>query len=192
MKAGPTLLTKWGLTILAGLLLAGSISYISPRSLSFNEQLNPGRYSLEINRHEDQDAIEGPVYFEYTGQNDQLIATRIFKLHFVNSNNSGEPGFGFLIPLSDTEEGVGPIEYQVDPERRGFMNGFGTVFGYADLRGASPALYFTESGSISILTTSPEEVSGNIDMLLDDGNGNSIRLSGSFRALPLPPDLGLN
>ncbi len=191
MKAGPTLLTKWSLPVLAGLLLAGSISYINPHPLSFNEELSPGRYSLEVTLNEARDAIEGPVYFEYTGQNDRLIATRIFKLHFVNSNSSGEPGFGFLIPLSDTEEGVGSVEYPVDPERRGFMNGFGTVFGYADLRGESPALYFTESGSISIRTTSPEEVSGNIDMLLDDGHGNSIRLSGSFKALPLPPDLSL-
>ena len=174
---------------MAGILLIGTISYISPESTSFEKELSSGRYFLDAVRDGEHDAIKGPVYFEYTGQKEQVIATRIFKLHFANSVTAEGPGFGFLIPLSDSEESIGMDTYKVDPESRGFMNGFGSVFGYADLRGDSPSLYFTESGRISIIATGPEEVSGNIDMVLDDGSGSSIHLEGSFRASPLPSNL---
>jgi len=182
---------RWGWPFLAGILLIGTISYISPESTSFKEELTSGRYFLDADRNGEHDAIKGPVYFEYTGQKEQLIPTRIFKLHFANSVTSQGPGFGFLIPLSDSDKSIGTDTYKVDPESKGFMNGFGSVFGYADLRGDAPSLYFTESGRISIIATGPEEVSGNIDMVLDDGSGNSIHLEGSFRALPLPSNLSL-
>jgi hypothetical protein len=187
IKSAPIL--RWGWPFLAGTLLIGTISYISPDSTSIDQELSSGRYSLDAVRDGEHNPIKGPVYFEYTGQEQQLIATRIFKLHFANTITSEGPGFGFLIPLSDSEEVIETDTYRVDPESRGFMNGFGSVFGYADLRGDSPSLYFTESGRISILETGPEEVSGNIDMVLDDGSGNSIHLEGSFRASPLPSKL---
>jgi len=184
-------LFRWRWPLLAGVLLIGTISYISPQTTDFNSDLTPGRYYLEMVRNGDQEAIKGPVYFEYTGQKEQLITTRIFKLHFANLDSSERPGFGFLIPLSDSDESIGTLTYEVDPESAGFMNAFGSVFGYADFRGDAPALYFAESGGISMIATGPEEVSGNIDMVLDDGSGNSIHLEGSFRALPLPSDLSL-
>lgn len=184
-------LFRWGWPFLAGILLIGTISYISPEATSYVEQLSSGRYFLATVHNGEHHAIRGPVYFEYTGQKERLIATRIFKLHFVNSTPADGYGFGFLIPLSESNENIRLEKYQVDPESRGFMNGYGSVFGYADLRGTTPSLYFTESGSISITTNSPEEVSGTIDMVLDDGSGNSIHLEGSFRALPLPSNLSL-
>ena len=186
-KTSPFL--RWGWPFLVGILLIGTISYISPETTSFDQELSSGQYFLDAIRNGEHDAIKGPVYFEYTGQKEQLFNKRIFKLHFANSVTSDGPGFGFVIPLSDSDESLGADTYQVDPDRRGFMNGFGSVFGYADLRGDSPSLYFTESGRISFTTTGPEEVAGNIDMVLDDGNGNSIYLEGSFRASPLPANL---
>lgn len=191
MKLISAPLLRWRWLFLAGILLIGTISYISPESASDVGQLSSGRYLLEASQNGEEDVLNGPVYFEYTNQKERLMATRIFKLHFVNSATSEGPGYGFLIPLSDLDGRVGMEVYSVDPERKGFMNGTGSVFGYADLRGASPSLYFTKSGSISIITTSPEEISGNIDMVLTDGRGNAIHLEGSFRALPLPPGLSL-
>jgi hypothetical protein len=180
---------RWGWPFLVGILLIGTISYISPESGSKNQELPSGRYFLDADRNGEHEAIKGPVYFEYSGEKEQLIAMRIFKLHFANSVTSEGPGFGFLIPLSDSEKGIGADTYIVDPQSRGLINGFGSVFGYADLRGDSPSLYFTESGRISIIESGPGEVSGNIDMVLDDGNGNSMHLEGSFRASPLPSNL---
>jgi hypothetical protein len=182
---------RWGWPFLAGIVLIATISYISPESTSIKQELSSGRYFLDAIRNGEHDAIKGPVYFEYTSQEERLIATRIFKLHFANSMTAEGPGIGFLIPLSDSDGTIGADTYRVDPESRGFMNGYGSVFGYADLRGGSPSLYFTESGSISIIATGPKEVSGNINMVLDDGSGNSIHLEGSFRALPLPSNLSL-
>ena len=189
MNFNTTSVVRWGWLVLAGILLAGTISYMSPEVASFNEALTSGRYFLDAVRDGEHEAIKGPVYFEYSGQQEQPIATRIFKLHFANSATPEGPGFGFLIPLSDSEEAIRTDTYTVDPESRGFMNGFGSVFGYADFRGDAPSLYFTEAGRISITTTGPDEVSGNIDMVLDDGSGNSIQLEGSFRASPLPSKL---
>ena len=182
---------RWGWPFMSGLLLIGAISYLSPESSSLIGELSSGRYLLETVQNGEPDALKGPVYFEYTGQKERLLTTRIFKLHFVNSATSEGPGFGFLIPLSDTSDRIGLEEYRVDPESKGFMNGSGSVFGYADLRDTASSLYFTESGRISINTSSPEEVSGTIDIVLDDGSGNSMHLEGSFRALPLPSNLSL-
>ncbi|UCE68612.1 MAG: hypothetical protein JSW57_09170 [Flavobacteriaceae bacterium] len=182
---------RWGWPFGVGILLMGTISYISPGTPSFKKELLKGQYALESIQKDEHNEIKGPVYFEYTGQKERHIATRIFKLHFVNSSTSEGPGYGFLIPLADSDKGIVADKYRVDPESRGLMNGFRSVFGYADLKGAVPSLYFTESGSISIIQSGPEEVSGKIDMILEDGSGNSIHLEGSFRALPLPSNLSL-
>jgi hypothetical protein len=65
------------------------------------------------------------------------------------------------------------------------MNGFSTVFGYADLHDGAPSLYFTESGKIVITEAGPDAVSGNLDVVLQDSGGRLIHLTGGFRALPL-------
>lgn len=182
-------LIRMGWPFLAGILLVGIISYVNPDSGYFKKELPSGRYRLEAVRNGEQNALKGPVYFEYTGQKERFLATRIFKLHFANTLSSEGPGIGFLIPLSDVDQAIETDTYWVDPENRGFMNGFESVFGYADLRDVSPSLYFTESGSISIVETSPGEVSGSIDLVLDNGSGASIHLEGDFRALPLPSNL---
>jgi hypothetical protein len=184
-------LIRWRWPFLAGVLLIGTISYVVPEPYYSINDLSSGQFLLETDDQGERKAMKGPVYFEYTGQEKTLMDTRIFKLHFVQSASSEAPGFGFLIPLSSSDEKIDLDKYWVDHENKGFMNGFGSVFGYADLRGTNPSLYFTESGSIAIIATSPEEVSGNIDMVLDDGSGNSIHLEGSFRALPLPSNLSL-
>ena len=176
---------------MAGVLLIGTISYVVPEPYYHINEISSGQYLLETEQQGKQKAMKGPVYFEYTGQKELLMDTRIFKLHFVHSVSSEGPGFGFLIPLSKSDQVIGMEEYRVDPDNKGFMNGFGSVFGYADLRGDTSSLYFTESGNISITATSPEEVSGNVDVVLDDGSGNSIHLEGAFRELPLPSVLSL-
>ncbi len=182
-------LVRWGWPFLAGILVVGIISYVNPDSGYFKEELSSGRYRLEAVHNGGHNSLKGPVYFEYTGQKEHFLATRIFKLHFANSIASEGPGFGFLIPLSDMDQAIETETYWVDQDNRGFMNGFESVFGYADLSDVSPSLYFTESGSISIVETSPGEVSGSIDLVLDNGSGGSIHLEGDFRALPLPSNL---
>ena len=54
-----------------------------------------------------------------------------------------------------------------------------------DLVRENNSLYFTESGSISISASSFEEVAGDMNMLLMDENGRSLRLKGRFNARPL-------
>lgn len=191
MKPGSFSRLGWGWLFLAGIVLVGTISYITPDSGTLDQQMPSGRYLLHLEQMDTQTSIRGAVYFEYTGQQEGLLATRIFKLQFVNSELGEGPGLGFLVPLSESGAEIQPKSYRVDPEQKGFMNGFEKVFGYADLKGETPSLFFTRSGKLEILRADPGLVSGRLEMDLDDGHGHILRLKGSFKAQPLPSSLSL-
>ena len=175
--------------ILLVLVLVITISYIGPESLPINTELGSGKYELETVLEDQSSVLRGPVYFEYSEKQNSPAETRVFKLHFVHPIVAEGPGLGFMIPLSGTHEIIDQGKYAVDVRSRGAMENFETVFGYADLGGKTPDVYFTESGSISILASDPGEVFGVMDLVLDDGNGASIKVKGDFKAQPLPSNL---
>lgn len=176
---------------LLGLLLVLTISYITPEAIPVNAELAIGKYELKTEVGGEKNTLRGPVYFEYSQKQNSPMESRIFKLHFVNPLVSDGPGFGFLIPLSGIEEMIKTGRYSVDEKGQGFTGSFETVFGYADMGGETTALYFSESGSISISGCTPREVLGEIDMILNDGNGGVIRVTGLFNALRLPSNISL-
>lgn len=191
MKPGSLSRLGWGWLFLAGIVLVGTISYITPDTGTLDQQVPSGRYLLHLEQEDHQTSIRGAVYFEYTGEQEGLLATRIFKLQFINSELGDGPGLGFLVPLSAPGAEIQPKSYRADPEQKGFMNGFEKVFGYADLKGESPCLFFTRSGKLDILRAEPGLVSGSLEMDLDDGHGHILRLKGTFKAQPLPSSLSL-
>lgn len=162
------------------------IAYIAPDPVSLTAELAHGKYDLETAADGKSEKINGPVYFEYSDRHDYSMESRIFKLHFVNPLIEEGPGFGFLIPISGTDEMIDKGEYLVGEQGNGVMTHFHTVFGYADMGGKTSALYFSESGSISISGCTPGEVKGQINMVLNDGSGGSVRVTGVFKAQPLP------
>jgi len=174
-----------------GLSLVLAIAYITPESVSLTAELATGKYHLETAADGKSKKITGPVYFEYSDKQDNSRESRIFKLHFVNPLIAEGPGFGFLIPISGTDEMIDKGEYSVNEQGAGVMTHFDTVFGYADMGGKTSALYFSESGSISISACSSREVFGKIDMVLNDGSGGSVRVTGAFKAQPLPSNITL-
>lgn len=174
-----------------GLALVLAIAYIAPDSSPITAGLGTGKYDLVAAVDGKSNNIKGPVYFEYSDKQDNSMEARIFKLHFVNPLIAEGPGFGFLIPISGTNELIDKGEYSVDEQSGEVMRSFDTVFGYADLGGKTSALYFSESGTISISGCTPSEVLGEIDMVLNDGNGATIRVTGAFKAQPLPSNITL-
>ncbi len=190
MKMNNSRWLRLALPLLLVFILAITISYIDPQTFRKNVDLASGNYMIETLVDHKSNMLRGPVYFEYSEQQNNPVETRIFKLHFVNPLIAEGPGFGFMIPLPGTEERIEAGTYSVDRERRGIMNNSETVFGYADMGGNTSALYFSDSGSISILTSAPTEILGKIDMVLDDGSGGSIRVIGDFKAQQLPPGIG--
>ncbi|MGB5315097.1 MAG: hypothetical protein WBN56_03795 [Robiginitalea sp.] len=174
-----------------GLALVLAIAYIAPDSSPITAGLGTGKYDLVAAVDGKSNNIKGPVYFEYSDKQDNSMESRIFKLHFVNPLIAEGPGFGFLIPISGTNELIDKGEYSVDEQSGEVMRSFDTVFGYADLGGKTSALYFSESGTISISGCTPREVLGEIDMVLNDGNGATIRVTGAFKAQPLPSNITL-
>ena len=178
---------------MVGLVVASVlvIAYIAPEPVSLTAELAPGKYDLETAANGKSKKVNGPVYFEYSDKHNNSMESRIFKLHFVNPLIAEGPGFGFLIPISGTDELIDKGEYSVGEQGDGVMTHFDTVFGYADMGGKTSALYFSESGSISISGCTPREVFGEIDMVLNDGSGGSVRVTGAFKAQPLPSNITL-
>ena len=191
MKANPTQFWSYALPWVLVLLLAGGISYMKPRELALLEDLSPGQYVLETKQDGESDLLNGPVYFTYSRQKGGLGNQIVFKLHFTTSGAEDGPGIGFLVPLGNSGEEMPQGTYRVDAGRQGLITGYETVFGYADFPEEAGAILFTESGSLLILESQRQEVSGQLDVVLSDGQGRSIALAGSFRALPLPANIKL-
>jgi hypothetical protein len=175
---------RWILPVLAGVVFIGTLSYMAPGRAFDGDDLAPGKYALNALQEGQKEIFRGPAYFEYAGRKG-LMDSRVFKLRFVNPSADDGTGFGFLIPLAGSGEAIRPEEYRTSRKDKGSMNGFSTVFGYADLRGDAPTLYFTESGKIMITEAGPDAVSGNLDIILKDAEGRLIHLTGGFRALAL-------
>ncbi len=181
--------TKW-ITRIAGialitLVLLGIISYMTPRNMLPESPVVTGKYQLSSLQDGQLEYFEGPVYFELAKQHSGFRQIPVFKLHFINPDVKKGKGFGFIIPLSQDSTFIRADQYRVESTKDEFLSSLGTVFGYADLVKENNALYFTESGSISISASSMEEVAGDMNMLLMDENGRSMRLKGRFNARPL-------
>ncbi|EAR16384.1 MULTISPECIES: hypothetical protein [Robiginitalea] len=181
--------TKW-ITRIAGvaltsLVVLGIISYMTPGNMLPESPMVTGKYQLSSLQDGQVEYFEGPVYFELAKQHSGFRQIPVFKLHFINPNAQKGKGFGFIIPLSQDSAFIRAEQYSVESTKDEFLSSLGTVFGYADLVKEKNTLYFTESGSISISASSFEEVAGNMNMLLMDENGRSMRLKGRFNARPL-------
>ena len=180
-----------GWPLLLGVILIGAISYVAPGSPELQTDITSGQYALKADEGSEQHLYSGDVYFEYTKEQGGVADFGVFKLHFLSESLEDSPGFGFLIPLSHVEKEIQVKTYEVDPQSRGFMNGLGTVFGYADFKKKPASLYFADTGSLSISDISNGQVSGEIDVVLDNGSGEQIQLEGRFRALPIPSSLAM-
>jgi hypothetical protein len=178
-----------GWPFLLGVLLIGTISYIVPAPVDLNGNIASGQYIMEATGDEERIIYNGPVYFEYSEDERGVVDFEVFKLHFLGGAKEESPGFGFLIPLADAEDKIHAKTYKVDPESKGFMNGHGSVFGYADFKQHPAALYFADKGRIAISEISSDKVNGKIDIVLDNGNGDKLRLEGRFKALPMPSSI---
>ncbi len=169
----------------ASLLLVGTLSYLIPNEIFKTTPMVSGKYRLASVQDGELTYFEGPVFFEMARQHSGFERTPVLKLHFINSRNDRGSGFGFMIPLEEDMTRVGTDQFTVASYRHSFSHRFGTVFGYADIVQEFTSLYFTESGSISISASSQDEVAGEMNMLLKDEHGRSMRLKGSFNARPL-------
>lgn len=191
MNYRPAYFWSFAWPFLLVLLLVGGVSYFDPL-FQPSGSIAPGKYVLQADLNGESTSLEGSAFFEYVSQPQGLGGQQIFKLHFLDASRSGGPGFGFLIPINDSGRPIFKDTYRVDQEARGFINGNGSVYGYADLHRDDSGLYFAEFGSISIGEGSgEEEVSGNLDIVMDDGSGGTIRLKGGFNARKLPSNIKL-
>ncbi|MBC2838388.1 hypothetical protein [Robiginitalea sp. SC105] len=180
---------KWILRItgvaIVALLLLGSISHIAPGNLLPESPMVTGKYRIASVQDGELQYFEGPVYFELAQQQSGRKPASVFKLHFINPDAGNGSGFGFMIPLPEDLAGIRAEQYTVESQEKGLISRLGTVFGYADVVQEESSLYFTESGSISITNATQEEVTGDMNMVLMDENGHTMRIKGSFNARPL-------
>lgn len=171
--------------ILAVVVWVSVASYIVPKLPDSGSFWVKGEYEITSVRDGQERLYEGPVYFEYAERHSGMQNNPVFKLHFLNSEDTAGRGFGFMIPLQGAGKVVALENYEVTSRERDFTRTSESVFGYADLIDGNGKLYFTETGNISIQYATNREVAGEINMLLRDASGNSMRLEGRFSALPL-------
>lgn len=186
MKPSRSFVFRLGaVAILAAVVWISVASYIVPKLPDSRSFWVKGEYEITSVRDGQERLYEGPVYFEYAKHNAGIQNSPVFKLHFLNSEASAGRGFGFVIPLHSPDKTIGRENYKVTSEERDFTHNSESVFGYADLVDGNGQLYFTETGSISIQHVTDREVAGEMELLLRDARGNSMRLEGRFSALPL-------
>lgn len=162
-----------------------SIAYIVPKVPGSELNLVKGEYRITSIQQGNERYFEGPVYFELADRHSGIKNSPVFKLHFINADSRFGRGFGFVIPLKENGEQITAENYEVSSRNKRYTHTSESVFGYADLILGENRLYFTESGSISINQATEQEVSGEVDMMLTDAQGNSMKLVGRFNALPL-------
>ncbi len=167
------------------ILVLGSIAYIVPKVPDSEVSLVKGEYRLTSLHEGNERFFEGPVYFEFADRHSGIKNSPVFKLHFINAKSQSGRGFGFVIPLNGNDKSIAKENYEVSSRNKRFTHTYESVFGYADLILGESHLFFTESGNISINQATEQEVSGEIDMMLTDAQGNSMKLMGRFNALPL-------
>ncbi len=172
-----------GLLAIAAIFLC--ISYVTPGTGFRGTQQGSGQYSLISELDGEKHFFQGPVYFEMAQQNSGVDEQPVFKLHFINAEVKSGNGFGFLIPLGKNQEEINADRYNVVKESGVPGSQQETVFGYADVLSEGSALYFTETGSISISRVEDQEVVGEMNMWLKSANGSRMRVRGSFTAIPL-------
>ena len=162
-----------------------SIAYIAPQISEGEAYLEKGKYRIASLEDGHESFFQGPVYFEFAERHYGFKDNPVFKLHFINDDSKTCRGFGFVIPLPGDGKSIAQESYEVTSRSKRFHPKFESVFGYADLINDDSRPFFTESGSISISHATEWEVSGEMNMLLSDARGNSIKLVGRFNALPL-------
>lgn len=62
------------------------------------------------------------------------------------------------------------------------INNFRGVYGFADLAGVSELPYFVKSGDITITENYTDNVGGKLEVQLENANGESLKVKGSFSA----------
>ncbi|MDG1571333.1 hypothetical protein OZ410_03340 [Robiginitalea sp. M366] len=176
---------RLGVLVSVVFLLAVSISHTVPQRTGTQALPEKGTYAITSWMGQEQQVLEGQVYFEVAPQVNGIKGSSVFKLHFINARDAAGAGFGLMIPISSDLQTIAADQYEVPDTDKGFLNRYESVFGYADTLEEGSSLYFTESGSISIQYASTQEVSGIVDLRLTDNGGHSMELRGPFHARPL-------
>lgn len=171
--------------LLAVVVWAGAVSYLAPRLSGSESSLAKGEYRIATEVDGRECLYQGPVYFEFADRHSGSQNNPVFKLHFTTGQERPGRGFGFVIPLADSCRRIAREQYEVDSRKKRNSHKMDSVFGYADLFDGNGKMFFSETGSISINHVTEGEVVGEIDMLLKDESGNSMRLRGGFSALSL-------
>lgn len=177
---------QWAAGAFLLIVLFVCLSHIYPAGLGMSGEPGSGQYDLISEQDGTTRQIQGPVYYEMSGNTSSILQDRVFKLHFIHPKMDSGNGFGFLIPLGEEAPGIREDRYRI--QRTNAYPQMPSVFGYADILNEGAGLYFTEAGSISILEVGPSEIQGEMNMIMKNANGREMKVKGRFSASPLTED----
>ncbi|MGB3150274.1 MAG: hypothetical protein WBB27_06380 [Maribacter sp.] len=86
----------------------------------------------------------------------------------------------FTISKEDKTHGISIGNYKVNPID-GFINHFDGVFGVVNINLLGERPFFSTGGNIYISRIGKSGVSGNLNMLLSNGDGRTVEISGNFK-----------
>ncbi len=171
---------KLGLWVILPLLL---ISFGSRALSKHDSNLESGTYQLNSMGAANA-LLEGKISFE----RDEVISNKgrllsTLKLNFSDKQNTGQIPIQFLISVDTDRQKISEGTYNISRYISGFMNNFDGVFGYANLNMLGERPFFTRKGQLVITEKSLDLISGRLDVFLEDVNGESLHLKGSFSAI---------
>lgn len=171
---------KIGFWILLPILFISNtgIGYEAPRGPSIEN----GTYRLLMTGVSDEILTGHIVFNEASGMNNGKQIVRI-ELKFEHSEESLGHNLGFVLSkhVSDTKELVG--YHKVSTKAASFTNNIDGVFGFADIGTMGEQPFFTAAGKINITQITNDRLRGGMNITLQNFEGRSIDISGSFIAL---------
>ena len=171
---------KLGLWVILPLLL---ISFISRGLSNKHPGVDSGTFQLNSTGAANT-LLEGNSFFEQ----DEVISRKgrllsILKLNFRDNRDPRDIPIQFLISVDTDKQKISTGKYNISRYISGFVNNFDGVFGYANLSILGEKPFFTRKGQLVITEKSQDLISGTLDVILEDLNGESLHLQGSFSAL---------
>ena len=171
---------KLGLWVILALIFTSSSSIEEKPD---KKMLAAGSYVLNI-AGERQLKLEGIINFETTKKcSPKGKEYTILKLTL--NDNQEVPGHSLEFFLSKQYQSmkIGHGRHKISENIEGFLNYFDGVFAFANMNQFGELPFFAKNGSITIDNLDDKKLKGSIDVVFENPNEGSFKITGNFIAL---------
>lgn len=169
---------KIGLWIILPVLL---LAFISLGLSKNNYEVMDGEYFLRTSGTLNSE-FKGKIVFEEGEKIYNGMVINNLGLTFKGLDDNSSARLQFLISRKAQQGAIAKGTYSIANNKRGFLNNFNGVFGYADVEALGEKPLIARKGSLVIRDKDPEFLRGTLNVRLEEINGESLFIEGYFIA----------